>query len=88
MAATVVAAIEDSGDFLCEAAHYSDSLLAQTLIRLRHGLQGYGIGVCFVASNAKRKEKKEVLGTSSNELLKGKFHSLHEDLKAQPQTFL
>jgi hypothetical protein len=45
----------------------SDSLLAQALIQLRHGLQGYSIGVCFVASNAKRKEKKEVLVTSNNE---------------------
>jgi len=42
-----------------------DGLLA--LIQLRHELQGYSTGVCFVASNAKRKEKREVLGTSSNE---------------------
>ena len=53
--------------FLREAAHSSDSLLAQALILLRHGLQGYSIGVCFVASNEKRKENKEVLGTSNNE---------------------
>jgi len=39
---------------------------AQALNQLRHGLQGYGIGVCFVASNAKRKEK-EVFGASNNE---------------------
>ena len=51
-----------------EAVHLSDSLLAQTLIQLRHGLQGYSIGACFVALNAKRKErKKEVLATSNNE---------------------
>ena len=42
-------------------------LLAQALTQFRHGLQGYSIGLCFFAPNAKRKEKKEVLGTSSNE---------------------
>jgi hypothetical protein len=45
--------------------HYSDSLLA--INQLRHGVQGYSTGVCYVASNAKRKEKKEVLGTSNKE---------------------
>jgi len=58
---------EDAGDFLCEAAHFSDCLIAQAVIQLRHGLPGYSNGVCFVASNAKRKEKKEVLATSNNE---------------------
>jgi hypothetical protein len=44
--------------------------------------------VCtFVASNAKRKEKKEVLVTSNNEskLFKGKFYFLYEHLKTHPQ---
>ena len=50
-----------------DAAPYSGSLLAQAMIQLRHGLQSYGIGVCFVASNAKRKENREVLVTSNNE---------------------
>jgi hypothetical protein len=45
--------------------------------------------VCFVASNAKLKEKKEVLVSSNNEskVAKGKFYSLFEDLKAHPQKF-
>jgi len=43
------------------------NLVAQALIQLRHGLQGYGNDVRFVASKAKRKEKKEVLGKSNNE---------------------
>jgi hypothetical protein len=34
------------------------SLLTQALIQSRHGLQGNSIGVFFVASNAKHKEKK------------------------------
>jgi hypothetical protein len=44
-----------------------DNQLAQALIQLRHGLQGYGIGVCFVASNSKRKGQKEVLSTANKE---------------------
>jgi len=43
------------------------SPLAQAPNQLRHGLQGYSIGVCFVASNVKRKVKKEILVTSNNE---------------------
>jgi len=63
IAATIVAAIVAAG---ARPAHQSGSLLAQALIQLCHGLQGYGIGVCCVASNAKRKEKKEVLVISNN----------------------
>ena len=45
------------------------------------------IGVCFVASNAKRKERKKfwLHPITSQRSLKGKFYSLYEDLKAHPQ---
>jgi hypothetical protein len=45
--------------------------------------------VCFVASNAKRKERKKfwLHPITSQSLLKGKFYSLYEDLKAHPQLF-
>jgi hypothetical protein len=54
---------------------------------LRHGLRGCSIGVCFVASNEKRKERKKfwVHPITSQRLLKGKFYSLYEDLRAHPQ---
>jgi len=41
-------------------------------------MQGYGIGVCFVASNAKRKQKKEVPSTSNNE------SNVHSFISIQP----
>jgi hypothetical protein len=85
IAATTVAAIWDAGDFFMR----DHALVRQApcaLIQLRHGHQGYTTGVCFVSSNAKRKEKKELLGTSSNESnVREKIYSLYEDLKTQPR---
>jgi hypothetical protein len=54
------------------------------LIQLLDGPQGYSTGVCSVASNAKRKKIKEVLGTSNNSqrLFRRKFYSQYEDLKS------
>jgi len=66
VAATKIACTQPTAIFY-ERPRARTSLLAQALIQLRHGLQGYDIGVCFVASKTKRKEKKEVLGTSNNE---------------------
>ena len=83
IAATVVAAIVAAG----ARPHTTTSLLAQALIQLR---QGCSIGVCFVASNAKRKKKRKKFWLhpmTSQRLLKGKFYSLYEDLKAHPQKF-
>jgi hypothetical protein len=61
--------------------HWSHGLLA--LIELYHGLQGYNTGVCFVTSNARSKEKKNVLAypLTSQRLLEGKFYFLYEDMK-------
>ena len=82
IAATIVADIVAAGASPRTTA-------TQALIQLRHGLQGCSISVCFVASNAKRKEKKKfwLHPITRQRLLKGKFYSLYEDLKANPQKF-
>ena len=45
--------------------------------------------MCFAASNAKCKEKEEVLSTSNKEskVIARKFYSLYEDLQAHPNFF-
>jgi hypothetical protein len=75
---------------VCRPRTICGSLLAQPLVGLLHRLQGHSIDVCFVASKAKRKEKKNDLFTSNNvtKVTEGKFYSLYEDLKAHTQNFL
>jgi len=59
VAVTIVAAIMRGSALERQSPH--------TGTQLRHGLQKYSTDACCVASNVKRKEKKEVLDTSNNE---------------------
>ena len=84
---TVVAAIYDAGDLSCEAAHYTDSLLA--LIHYIMDCKDISLVWALLVGMWSVKEKKKfwVHPITSQRLLKGKFYSLYEDLKALPHKF-